>query len=328
MRLITRADFDGLACAVILKDLGIIDTWKFVDHKDIQNSDMQITDRDVLANVPYIEGCSLWFGHHSSEEERIGKGVVLEETVALSSITRIVYDYYGGKETMPYFEEMVAAVDKIDSGLLTKEDIVEPAGWILLGFIMDSHTGLGCFDDFTMSNKVLMDELIENCHTLPIEDVLTLPNVQERVEKYGKHVESFKEMLLKHSHIDWEVIITDLRGVSPIYTGNRFLIYTLFPAQNISIWVTKDKNADSVLIAVGYSVLNRTARADVGSLMLKYGGRGHYRAGTCRVSCDRADQILAEIVKAIREAYSRKNLPNEEMSNLLNQADNLLVDMD
>ena len=329
MRLITRADFDGLACATILKDLGVIDHWKFVHPKDLQDGKVDITDRDVLTNVPYVPGCSLWFDHHSSEEERLGRNIEFEgDSRAAPSTARIVYDYYGGDKAMPHFTEMVAAVDKVDSGLLTKEEIIDPTGWVMLGFIMDPRTGLGRFDDFTIDNIALMERLIEDCRTMKVEEILCLPDVVERIQKYNEQTEKFKQMILEHSQIDWDVLITDLRGVDQIYTGNRFLAYSLFPDQNISVWVTDGKENENVAIAVGYNILNRTARVDVGALMLKYGGGGHYRVGTCQVPYDKADQILEEIIKAIRESNSRENVGEAEMSSILEFAHDLLTDHD
>ena len=329
MRLITRADFDGLACATILKDLAVIDTWKFVHPKDLQDGKVDITDRDVLTNVPYVPGCSLWFDHHSSEEERLGRDFTFEgASYAAPSAARIVYEYYGGQEALPHFEEMVVAVDKVDSGLLNKEEIIEPTGWVLLGFVMDPRTGLGRFSDYSISNIALMERLIEDCRTLSVEEILALPDVKERVIKYEEQTEKFKQMVLEYSRIDWEVLITDLRGVSPIFTGNRFLVYSLFPEQNISVWVTDGKDNENVAIAVGYNILNRTARVDVGNLMLKYGGGGHYRVGTCQVPYDSADRILTEIVESIREANSRENIGDDEISGLLDEADFLLADFD
>ena len=329
MRLVTRADFDGLACATILKDLGIIDTWKFVHPKDLQDGKVEITDRDVLTNVPYVPGCSLWFDHHSSEEERLGGDLQFEgASYAAPSAARIVYEYYGGAEAMPHFDEMVIAVDKVDAGLLTPEEIIEPSGWVLLGFIMDPRTGLGRFSDFTIGNIELMERLIEDCRTMRVDEILDLPDVVERIVKYNDQQEKFKEMVLKHSRIDWEVLITDLRGVSPIYTGNRFLIYSLFPEQNISVWATDGKDMENVALAVGYSILNRTARVDVGNLMLRYGGGGHYRVGTCQVAYDKSDQVLDEIVEAIREENRRENVAEDEILDLLGEADDILSDID
>ena len=329
MRLITRADFDGLACGTILKDLGIIDHWKFVHPKDLQDGLVRVTDKDVLTNVPYVPGCSLWFDHHSSEEERLGRNISFEgASYAAPSAARIVYEYYGGAETMPHFEEMVLAVDKVDSGLLTKEEIIDPSGWVLLGFIMDPRTGLGRFSDYTIGNRELMERLIEDCRVLKVHEILELPDVKERVVKYFDQTEKYKDMVLKHSRIDWEVLITDLRGVSPIYTGNRFMIYSLFPDQNISVWVTDGKAKENVAIAVGYSILNRTARVDVGNLMLKYGGGGHYRVGTCQVDYESADKILGEIVDIIREENKRENMPDDDISSLLDEVDDLLSDIE
>lgn len=326
MRLITRSDFDGLVCATILKELGMIDSWKFVHPKDLQDGLIEVTDRDVLANVPYVSGCSLWFDHHSSEEERLGRGFKFEgASYAAPSAARIVYDYYDGQKAMPQFETMIKAVDKVDSGLLTADEIIEPTGWILLGFLMDPRTGLGRFQDFRISNYQLMEQLIEECRIKTVEEILELPDVKERIIKYEQQNGKFREMILKHSKINWEVLITDLRGVSPIYTGNRFLIYSLFPEQNISIWVTDGKDKENVAIAVGYSILNRTARIDVGNLMLQYGGGGHFRVGTCQTTYDRADKVISEIVEAIREANERNHFPEDELSYLLEEVDELLT---
>ena len=329
MRLVTRADFDGLACATILKDLGLIDSFKFVHPKDLQDGKVDITDRDVLTNVPYVPGCRLWFDHHSSEEERLGRNFTFKgDSRPAPSAARVVYEYYGGEKALPHFDEMVQAVDKVDSALLTKDEIIEPSGWVLLGFIMDPRTGLGRFQDFTIGNIDLMQRLIEDCRTMKVDEILELPDVKERIVKYHEQAEKYKDMILKHSRIDWEVLITDLRNVSPIYTGNRFLIYSLFPDQNVSVWVTDGKEKENVAIAVGYSILNRTARVDVGSLMLKYGGGGHYRVGTCQVPYDKADQIIFEIVEAIREANQRENIAADELSSLMDDVDDLLAGFD
>ena len=331
MRLITRADFDGLVCATILKEIGIINTWKFVHPKDLQDGIIEITDRDVLANVPYVPGCSLWFDHHSSEEERLGLGTNFTfegASYAAPSAARIVYDYYGGAKVMPHFEDMITAVDRVDSGLLTQDEIIEPKGWVLLGFIMDPRTGLGRFSDFTINNFEFMEQLIDHCRTKKLDEILELPDVKERIVKYEQQSEKFKDMILEHSKINWEVLVTDLRGVKPIYTGNRFLIYSLFPEQSISCWVTDGKNKENVAIAVGHSILNRSARVDVGNLMLKYGGGGHYRVGTCQVPYDKADMILIEIVEAIKSANAREAMPDDEMSYLMDEIDDLLAGID
>ena len=328
MRLITRADFDGLACATILKDLGVIDHWKFVHPKDLQDGKVDITDRDVLTNVPYVPGCSLWFDHHSSEEERLGWDIKFEgDSRAAPSAARVVYDYYGGEEAMPHFAEMVLAVDKVDSAILTKEEIIEPTGWVMLGFIMDPRTGLGRYNDFRIGNFQLMEQLIDDCRNLTIEKILELPDVVERINKYNEQTDKFKEMILEYSRIDWEVLITDLRGVKPIFTGNRFLIYSLFPEQNVSVWVTDGKGRENVAIAVGHSILNRTARVDVGSLMLKHGGGGHFRVGTCQVPYDQADDILTDIVDEIRSANQREDIAADELSDLMGDVDDLLADL-
>ena len=316
MRLLTRADFDGLACAAVLKELGIIDCWKLVHPKDMQDGLVEVTDNDVLANVPYVKGCKLWFDHHSSEEERVA-GVNFEgASYHAPSAARVIFDYYNGAAKLPHLKEMVSATDQVDSGRLSKEDIAAPSGWVLLGFIMDPRTGLGRVKDFTVNNFVLMDILIDACRTMNIDQILQLPDVQERVREYQAQNEKYINMILQYSRISWDMIITDLRGVSPIYTGNRFLMYSLFPDQNISIWIVDGSGKQNCVFAVGYSVVNRTATVDVGKLMLHYGGGGHRMVGTCQVPYADADQVLDELIDAIQAAEAATEKPGAELLSL------------
>jgi nanoRNase/pAp phosphatase (c-di-AMP/oligoRNAs hydrolase) len=301
MRLLTRSDFDGLACSALLKDLGIIDSWKFVHPKDIQDGLVEVSENDVLANIPYVKGCKLWFDHHSSESERLGKDIVFEgESRLEDSAARVIYEYYGGKKTLPHFETMVEAVDKVDSAKLTADEILNPKDWVLLGFVMDPRTGLGRFRNFRISNYELMENLIEACRTQDIDEIMANPDVKERVDLYFEQDALFREMVAKYTTIDGNVIITDLRGVETIYTGNRFIVYSLYPAQNISMWVVDGRGKQNCPIAVGHSILNRTSQTDVGSLLLQYGGGGHHQVGTCQVPYDDADKVIAALAARMK----------------------------
>jgi nanoRNase/pAp phosphatase (c-di-AMP/oligoRNAs hydrolase) len=301
MRLLTRSDFDGLACGAILVYLGLINEWKFVHPKDIQDGLVDANDNDILANIPYIKGCKLWFDHHSSESERLGSGAFFEGVSRKApSCARVVYEYYGGDAKLGRFAEMIRYVDKVDSGDLAADEIENPTGWVLLGFIMDPRTGLGRFRDFTISNYDLMKELAKACSEKNIEQILALPDVKERVELYNEQADLFKEMLKERAKIEQNVVIMDLRGIEPIYAGNRFLIYTLFPQQNISLWVVDGRNKANVAITVGYSIINRSATVDVGSLLFYYGGGGHRQVGTCQTSYEDADRVIGEILEKVK----------------------------
>jgi nanoRNase/pAp phosphatase (c-di-AMP/oligoRNAs hydrolase) len=305
MRLLTRSDFDGLACAVLLKEAGLIDSLLFVHPKDVQDGLVEVNENDVLANVPYAEGCGLWFDHHSSEKERLELGNRFKgASRPAPSAARVIYDYYGGDEKFGRLKEMMTAVDRSDSGQLTVDEIINPQGWILLSFIMDPRTGLGRFRDFRISNYQLMEDLIEYCRHIPIEQILQTPDVQERVKRYVEQNDLFKAMISKYTRTDGNVIITDLRGVDPIYSGNRFLIYSLYPDQNISVWLIDGRNKQNCVYAVGHSIINRSSKTDVGSLMLKYGGGGHKAVGTCQVENEDADSVLEELVSTLKAAGS------------------------
>jgi nanoRNase/pAp phosphatase (c-di-AMP/oligoRNAs hydrolase)/transcriptional regulator with XRE-family HTH domain len=303
MRLLTRSDFDGLACAVLLKEAGIIDSWKFAHPKDLQDGIIPVTENDCLANVPFVEGCGLWFDHHSSETERNAyKGRFIGDSRPCPSAAHVVYDYYGGENRFGHFREMLKGVDKVDSANLTREEILNPKGWVLLGFVMDPRTGLGRFREFTISNYQLMEKLIDCCRTMHIEEILELPDVKERTELYFEQAEKFAEMVEKYTRVYDDVIVTDLRGVDTIYTGNRFLIYSYYPNCNINVWIVSGrKEIGGCSCAVGHSVLNRTSGVNVGQLMLKYGGGGHKAVGTCQFSEDDMDEKIVNLIKEIQE---------------------------
>jgi len=301
MRLLTRSDFDGLACGALLVYLGLIDDWKFVHPKDIQDGLVEATDNDILANIPYIKGCKLWFDHHSSETERLGRSTYFEGVSRRApSCARVVYEYYGGDEKLGRFSEMIRYVDKVDSGNLTADEILNPYGWVLLGFIMDPRTGLGRFRDFTISNYDLMKELARLCAEKNIDEIMSSPDIKERLDVYREQTNLFTDMVKKHAKTIGNAIYVDLRGVETIHAGNRFLIYTLFPDQNISVWVIDGRNKANAAITVGYSIINRSATVDVGSLMLFYGGGGHFQVGTCQVAYDEADKIIEQILDKVK----------------------------
>jgi nanoRNase/pAp phosphatase (c-di-AMP/oligoRNAs hydrolase) len=297
MRLITRSDFDGLACGALLLHMGIINEWEFVHPKDIQDGLVKATDNDILANIPYIPGCKLWFDHHSSETERLGIDSYFEGVSRKApSCARVVYEFYGGDEKLGQFAEMIRYVDKVDSADLTPDEITNASGWVLLGFIMDPRTGLGRFRDFTVSNIDLMKKLASACSNKRIEEIMAMPDVKERIAVYHEQEKLFLDMLKKVIRIDGNVIVADLRGVDPIYAGNRFLMYTLYPEQNISVWIVDGKNKQNCSITVGYSIINRGATINVGSMVYRYGGGGHTQVGTCQVPYKDADKVIAEVI--------------------------------
>jgi nanoRNase/pAp phosphatase (c-di-AMP/oligoRNAs hydrolase) len=298
MRLVTRSDFDGLICAVLLKHIGKIDSIKFVHPKDLQDGLFVVTPDDVLTNVPFVPGCGLWFDHHSSEVERVvGKLAFNGECRLAPSAARVVYDHFGGAATFPGMEEMMLGVDKADSAQFTREEILNPTGWNLLSFIMDSRTGLGRFRDYRISNYQLMYDLIDSCLKLSIGQILNLPDVQERVKRYYEHDILFRRMVKDHTRVVGSVIISDLREVDPIYCGNRFLVYAMHPEQNCSIWIVNGRDNRNISFACGHSIVNKTCTVDLGSILRKFGGGGHRVAGTCQVGHDQLETTLNSLVE-------------------------------
>ncbi len=300
-RLVTRSDMDGLVCAVLLKELDLIDDIKFVHPKDMQDGLVEVTNRDITTNLPYVEGVHLAFDHHHSETVRnvhSRPNHVIDADAP--SAARVVYDYYGGKVRFPSrWNEMMAAVDKADSAAYTVEDVLDPKGWELLSFIMDARTGLGRFHHFRISNYQLMMELIDYCRNHSIEEILALPDVRERVSLYFKHEASFKAQIERRGRVHGNLVELDLRAEEVIWPGNRFMIYAMFPNTNISMYVIWGKQAQNTVFAVGKSIFDRSSQTNVGELMLSYGGGGHANAGTCQVDNEKADIVRQELIDYI-----------------------------
>ena len=300
-RLVTRSDFDGLVCAVLLNELDMIDDIKFVHPKDMQDGKVEITDRDITTNLPYVAAAHLVFDHHLSETVRItGEHDNRVIDPDAPSAARVVYEYYGGKKVFPNIsDEMMQAVDKADSAQFTREEILNPTGWVLLNYLMDSRTGLGRFRDFRVSNYQLMMDLIKYCRNHGIEDILQLPDVKERVDMYLEHAVLAEEQILRCATVHKNLVVLDLRGEETIFATNRFLIYALFPQTNISIHVMWGVQKQNTVFATGKSILDRSSKTNIGELMLKYGGGGHHAAGTCQIANEQADATLKELIAQI-----------------------------
>jgi len=300
-RLVTRSDFDGLVCAVLLNELDLIDEIKFVHPKDMQDGKVEITGNDITTNLPYVPGVHLAFDHHLSETFR-NPGERPEHIIYpdAPSAARVVFEHYGGKTRFPAgFNEMMEAVDKGDSAQFTRDEILNPTGWVLLNYLMDARTGLGRFREFRISNYQLMMDLIKYCRDHGIDDILDLPDVKERVDLYFEHAEKAKEQIQRCATVHGNLIVLDLRNEETIYATNRFMVYALYPEQNISIHVMWGVQKQNTVFATGKSIINRSSRTNVGELMLHHGGGGHENAGTCQVDNDQAAIVLHKLITRI-----------------------------
>jgi len=300
-RLVTRSDFDGLVCAVLFKELGMINDIKFVHPKDMQDGKIEITGNDITTNLPYVNGAHLVFDHHLSETLR---NTMMQPNHIIDpdamSAARVVYNYYGASRRFPGIStEMMEAVDKADAACFSIDEILYPSGWVLLNYLMDPRTGLGRFRNFRISNYQLMMDLIDCCKDMTIDQIMQIPDVKERVDIYFEHEGKFKDQLGNCSKVHKNLVILDLRKEETIWAGNRFMIYALNPQCNISIHVLWGLKQQNTVLATGKSIVNRSSKTNIGQLMLKYGGGGHHAAGTCQIENDKAEEVLSELITVI-----------------------------
>ena len=304
-RLVTRSDFDGLACAMMLKELNLIDEIKFVHPKDVQDGKIELSENDITTNLPYDPRVGLAFDHHESEADRNKakdtKGKLIIDPNAKSA-ARVVYDYYGGEKKFPRIsKELLDAVDKGDSASFTIDEILNPTKWVLLHYIMDPRTGLGRFHDFRISNFDLMMELIDNCRNLSIDEIMELPDVKERTKLYFEQAELFKAQLKRIVKVCGKVAVIDLRNEDIIYAGNRFMVYAMYPETEISIHVAWGFKKQNTAVMIGKSIINKNSNGDIGMLCLSYGGGGHRNAGTCQLDNDIVDKELPKIIEELNK---------------------------
>jgi len=301
-RLITRSDFDGLVCAALLRELDMLADIMFVHPKDMQDGLIEVNSRDIITNLPYVADCHLCFDHHCSEAVR--NGSVTQRNLILDpdaqSAAGVVYRYFGGRERFPTIaRDMMAAVEKADSAQFSRDEILAPRDWVMLNFIMDPRTGLGRFRDFRISNYQLMMALVDYCRTHTIKEILALPDVCERVDLYNSQREQFLAQIARCSGIHGNVVVLDYRNEETIFSGNRFLVYALFPECNVSVHLLNSRQPETTVLAMGKSILSRTNPVDIGTLCLEHGGGGHAAAGTCQIPADEADALLPAIVETL-----------------------------
>lgn len=304
MRVIYRGDLDGTLSAAILMDIGLANESTQAHPKDMQDQKVEVTDQDILCNLPYHPNCYMWFDHHSSEIEKPDFPTDFKGRVEVApSAAGLVYHYFlPDYPELKKFEKTVHDVDLLDSADLTREQVTNPSGTFLLGFLLDPRTGLGLHHDFRISNFQWSSQLPELLTKHTVDEILELPDTEERVKRYLDMQQQAAEFYQEHSHLDGNVIVTDVRG-QQIPAANRFLIYTLpgLEKGNISIRIADGKKGEFNTISVAYSIFNRTSTTDCGELCQKYGGGGHKSAATCQPSIKDSDRVLSELIEACKE---------------------------
>ncbi|MBR1680828.1 exopolyphosphatase [bacterium] len=302
-KLLTRADLDGVMSATLLKKFGMIDEIEFCHPKDMQDGKIEVTDNNIITNLPYNENAHFVFDHHFSDDVRAynRKSNHIINPVAKSA-TRVIYEYFGGADKFPKeWGEMLDCVDRADSGNVSEEEIKNPKGWLMLNYLLDPRTGLGRYDKkFRLNNFDFMRYVIDIIQsTSDIQEILDAPDVKARVDFYMIEQEKFVEQLKHCSTVKNNVVVVNYKDEEEIHVGNRFMVYTMFPECNVSIHKIMGQDGTKTVFAVGKSVINRTSQLNVAELMSEHGGGGHRNAGTCQVPHEQADKVIEDILEKL-----------------------------
>ncbi len=295
MRLVARPDLDGLTCAVLLSHCETVDSYELVHPQQVRDREVVIGENDILVNMPYQPACGMWFDNHlltdsQSTPPRDYRGRYGQAP----SAARLVYEHYAPTHPeLSRYEELIRETDRLDSAQLDLDDVLAPDRYTLLGFTLDSKSGLGDPREYFL-------ELIPAVATKSIQEVMELPSVRERANRLKEQDRHFREAAVAHSRLDGPLIITDFRSLDPLPVGNRFLIYTVFPDAMLSLRIQRGRAANTVSVSGGRSIFTRTSRANIGIVMSLYGGGGQPGAGACVLPAATADAQIAEIVAALK----------------------------
>jgi len=286
MRIVTRPDFDGIICAVLLSDIvGDKTPIEWAEPNAVQNRQVEIKEGDIIANLAYHENCSFWFDHHlSNQTSRPFNGAFR----IAPSAARVVFDYYKGKFKRDY-SELVKETDKIDSANLSLDEVFHPENYSFISL------------DMTINSQNTADEpywnrLVQLLGNYDISRVLDEPEVKNRIKKAVLKNKEYVRFLKAYSTREENVIITDFRSLKKAPSGNRFLVFCLFPEANVNVKIRyHDRDRDKIIVSVGHSIINRSCKVNSGKLCSRFSGGGHKGAGSCSFPADQAEKNLAAI---------------------------------
>ncbi|MCP4131227.1 MAG: exopolyphosphatase [bacterium] len=299
MRIVTRPDFDGIVCAVLLRNvLDITEPIFWVEPYEIKERSHEIGEGDIVANLPYVENCSLWFDHHHTNQINQTERPFAGAFKIAPSAAGVIYEYYHTDFSRD-FRELVTRTDKIDSGDISIEEVLHPENY---PYILLSTTISGSKKE----DEYYWNKIVDLLGREPIETILTESEVCQRYTAELEQDKQYAEHLKKHTSIKNNIGITDFRDLEVEPKGNRFLIYSLYPDiyTDVKIRFKKD-NREKVIVSLGQSIFNRQSKVHLGAVAAKYGGGGHFGAGSCAFHIDEADEKIPEILAVL---YKNKNI--------------------
>lgn len=293
MRIVTRPDFDGIVCAVLLRqalESSLPIYW--IEPNDIHSGSADIRDGDIIANLPWHPHAYLWFDHHVSNKP--SREVPGAFDIAPSA-AGVIHKYYKRRHLLDSrFDELVDQTDMIDSADLTRQQVLAPEDYPYL--ILSMTIKNNGFQDIPY-----WERLVEMLGKADITTVLEDPGVGSRCREVIEENKAFKHYLEAYTVMVGGISVTDFRSLEKVPSGNRFLTYSLFSDSIASIKIRyAGQDKERVLISVGHSIFNRACRVNVGTMLARYGGGGHCGAGGCTLDARDAQEKIDEILDILK----------------------------
>jgi hypothetical protein len=107
-KIVTHNDFDGIISASLCAWALKIERILFAGPLTINKSQITITERDVVCDLPFPLQCGLWFDHHEGnlqelEYRRIDPKSIPGRFDLKPSCSRVVYEYFTEQIGLPSY---------------------------------------------------------------------------------------------------------------------------------------------------------------------------------------------------------------------------------
>ncbi len=301
MRVLTRADLDGVVAAAMIGEMEDVHQIVFAHPRDIEDGMIQVEPGDAIANLPYAEGCVLWFDHHHAAEHVMEMPAGVKGNVGVApSAARLVFDYYKSIKLERYRGDLLDQTDRLDSASLTYEDVLKPQGWIQIGMTLDPRAGMANYDEYSLN---MINMLMEG---KTITEIMEDASVKGHIKKMLSSEHNFMRTVINLTHVRGTVSVTDFREMEEPPVGNRFLVYALYTRTNVNVRVLQHRDVGKLVVAVGKSIFDKSCKMHIGELMEEFGGGGLSGAGTFPVKANEADEKIALVINKLNQGNVAK----------------------
>ena len=315
-KIITHNDFDGIVsaslCAWVLKVERIL----FAGPLTITKSQITITERDVVCDLPYPLLCGLWFDHHEGNVQELEYRKIDPKSIPgrfdlKPSCSRVVFEYFSEQKELPtFFLKAVEEADVIDSfSYASIEDWRKETP----GKVIDLTLKVRFQSPEEQVNH--MRNLVRELRDRSIEEVYSLPFVQKRLKQFREEEGRMLRILEDSSFFleqdqKKELIVVDLTSYQRRPHLIKNLAFPIYPEALgvLEIYNLLDQGVKSNNLGLSMSLSihgNKPHHAkNIGEIMRTLNiGDGHPGAAAGTVRCRSKQEMLKKKKEILNQIF-------------------------